>query len=240
MSEQISDSKVPLVVPAFNEEASLAATLEDIKDAASFATVLVVDDGSHDETAKVAQRCGANYVRLPFNLGVGPAVQTGFKYAQRNGFGCVVQFDGDGQHRAEYVERLVTRIQSAEADVAAGVRSGDDLDAYTFSLLRGWGSRWLRFLIWLASGRMFSDPTCGLRAFNRRSIAYLAETYPEVAAEPYSLVMLTNRGFNVVEEPIRLRKRTGGSTSLTFGRAISYMVIASWAIVTAALAGRRA
>jgi hypothetical protein len=170
---------------------------------------------------------------------VGAAVQTGFKYAQRRNFDFVVQFDADGQHPAKYVGELIHRIQDSDADVVAGIRLADDLDAYTFTFLRRLGSQWLKFLIWVASGKLFADPTCGLRVYNRRAVSFLADNYPEVAAEPYSLVLLSNDGFSVSEEAVSLRQRTGGLTSLTFGRSLSYMIIASWAIATAAIVGRR-
>ena len=228
------------MIPAFNEQDSLAETLADIRRDAGFASVLVVDDGSGDLTTEIAANEGVNFARLPFNLGVGAAVQTGFRYAERSGFDFVVQFDADGQHLAEYVEKLVDRIQESGADVVAGVRLAGDLNTYTFTFLRRLGSQWLRFLIWVASGKRFADPTCGLRIYNRRAVFFLAEHYPEVAAEPCSLAMLRNNGFEVAEMPVSLRPRTGGMTSLTFGRSLSYMIIASWAIATAALAaGRR-
>ena len=228
------------MIPAFNEQESLAETLGDIRREAGFASVLVVDDGSNDLTAEIAANEGTDFARLPFNLGVGAAVQTGFRYAERGDFEFVVQFDADGQHPAKYVRTLVDRIRDSDADVVAGVRLAEDLNTYTFTFLRRIGSRWLRFLIWLASGKRFADPTCGLRIYNRRAVSFLAEYYPEVAAEPCSLALLTNSGFEVAEAPVSLRPRTGGMTSLTFGRSLSYMIIASWAIATAALAaGRR-
>lgn len=227
------------MIPAFNEQASLADTLADIRREADFASILVIDDGSNDLTANVAVKEGIDFVRLPFNLGVGAAVQTGFKYAQRHDFDFVAQLDADGQHPAMYVKKLIDRFQDSDADVVAGIRLADDLDAYTFTFVRRIGSQWLRFLIWLASGKLFADPTCGLRIYNRRAVSFLADNYPEVAAEPYSLVLLSNSGFGILEEPVSLRPRTGGLTSLTFGRSLSYMIIASWAIATVALAGRR-
>ncbi len=240
MSEENAAPKVLLVIPAFNEQESLAETLADIRHEAGFASVLVVDDGSSDLTTHIALDEGVDFARLPFNLGVGAAVQTGFRYAERRDFEFVVQFDADGQHPAKYVRKLIDRIRDSDADVVAGVRLAGDGRAYTFTFLRRLGSRWLRFLIWVASGKRFADPTCGLRIYNRRAVSFLAEHYPEVAAEPCALVLLRNNDFEVAEVSVSLRPRTGGMTSLTFGRSLSYMIIASWAIATAALAaGRR-
>ncbi len=186
------------MIPAFNEQASLADTLADIRREADFASILVIDDGSNDLTANVAVKEGIDFVRLPFNLGVGAAVQTGFKYAQRHDFDFVAQLDADGQHPAMYVKKLIDRFQDSDADVVAGIRLADDLDAYTFTFVRRIGSQWLRFLIWLASGKLFADPTCGLRIYNRRAVSFLVDNYPDVAAEPYSLVLLSNSGFGIL------------------------------------------
>ena len=228
------------MIPAFNEQDSLAKTLADVRRDAGFASVLVVDDGSSDLTTDVALGEGVDFARLPFNLGVGAAVQTGFRYAERCDFDFVVQFDADGQHPAKYVRELVDRIRDCGTDVVAGVRVAGSIESYTFTFLRRLGSRWLRFLIWVASGKRFADPTCGLRIYNRRAVSFLAQHYPEVAAEPCSLALLTNHGFNIAELAVSLRPRTGGTTSLTFGRSLSYMIIASWAIATAThAAGRR-
>ena len=240
MGEENATPRVLLVIPAFNEQDSLAATLADVRREAGFASVLVVDDGSSDLTTDIALDEGVDFARLPFNLGVGAAVQTGFKYAQRGDFDFVVQFDADGQHPAKFVRKMVERIRDSSADVVAGVRVAGDLESYTFTFLRRLGSWWLRLLIWIASGQRFTDPTCGLRIYNRRAASFLAKHYPEIAAEPCSLALLSNHGFKVVELEVSLRPRTGGATSLTFGRSLSYMIIASWAIATATLAtGRR-
>ena len=239
MTTQHPAPKVLLVVPAFNEQDSLASTLLDIRRQVDFASILVIDDGSNDLTSQVALSEGIDLVRLPFNLGVGAAVQTGFKYAKDRDFDFVVQLDADGQHPAKYVRTLIERIQESGADVVAGTRLAKTPNSYTFTLPRRLGSQWLKFLIWIASGKMFADPTCGLRIYSRCAVSFLAENYPDVAAEPYSLVLLSNGGFEIVEESVQLRARMGGSTSLTIGRTIAYMIIVSWAIVTAALGGRR-
>jgi glycosyltransferase involved in cell wall biosynthesis len=201
-----------VVIPAFNEAAGIAKVLADVRSAGPGLPVLVVDDGSSDDTAGEARRAGADVLRLPMNLGYGGALQTGYKYALRNGYDCVVQIDGDGQHEPADIPRLLAALQHEGADLALGSRFLEDR-GYRAGMVRGAGMRLFRGLAFLATGVRFSDVTSGYQALNRDVLQFFeAERYPADYPDADVLIMLTRAGFRVVEVPVRMySKRSGGS-----------------------------
>ena len=171
-----------VLLPAFNEAARIGRVLGGIRAAAPEATVLVVDDGSADDTAGVARAAGARVVRLPFNLGAGVAAQTGYKFAVREGFDCVVHLDSDGQHEPADIPALLAVIARREADVAIGSRFLGGAD-YRAGALRRTGMGVFRLLAWLLTGVRFSDVTSGFRAFGRDVIHFVATAARGLPAE---------------------------------------------------------
>lgn len=216
-------SSILVIVPAFNERASLPGVVADLRSNFPCGEIVVVNDGSTDGTAGVARFLGIRTIDLPFNLGVGSAVQAGLLYALRNGFDIVVQFDADGQHRADQLEVLLQPLIREQADVAIGSRflvpSG-----YRPSSCRRIGMAVFRAVNSLLVGQRITDPTSGFRAFSRPVIQLLAEEYPHDWPEPEVIVTLHRRGFLVHDVAIEMRARQEGASSITLWRAVYYMI----------------
>lgn len=224
-------TRVLVIIPAYNEEATIAAVVNQIFAAAPEADIVVVDDGSSDETSQRVRADGrAALLTLPFNLGIGGAMQTGYRYALRNGYDIAVQCDADGQHPANEILRLVARIEDGSADVVIGSRYVAD-SSYTPSLSRRIGksllSRWINLFI----GGGITDTTSGFRAMNRAAIGVVARSYPEDYPEPEALVILHKHGLRAVEIPVTMHPRQGGVTSIRAHGAVYYMIKVGLAIV---------
>ena len=214
----------PLVlIPAFNEGARIGGVLSGVRAAVPDATVLVVDDGSSDATAAVARAAGARLVRLPFNLGAGVAAQTGYKFAVRERYDCVVQLDADGQHEPADIPGLLAVIARGEADVAIGSRFLGDA-GYRPGLLRRAGMGLFRWLVWLLTGVRFSDVTSGFRAFSGDVIRFVAtEWYPTDYADADVLITLRRAGYRLREVPVRMYPRAGGRSMHAGLRPVYYV-----------------
>lgn len=206
-------------IPAWNEEDSVAAVIADVREAIPGADVLVVDDGSGDATAERAREAGALVASLPFNQGLGAALQTGYLYALRNGYDACAHLDADGQHPAEEVARLLAEVTAGRADLVIGSRyhsgavaeSGD----YRASFSRRIGIGVFRFFLTLATRQRFTDTTSGMRAANRRVMALFSQRYSPDFAEIESLQLAVRQGLRVEELPVRMLERAGGSSFLT-------------------------
>ena len=202
-----------VLVPAFNEAARLGRVLAGIRAAAPDADVLVVDDGSLDDTSGVARAAGARAVRLSFNLGYGVAVQTGYKLAVRERYACVVQLDADGQHEPADIPALLGVIARGEADVAIGSRFLGGSTAYRAGAVRRLGMGLFALLAWLLTGIRFSDVTSGFRAFSGDVVRFVAtEWYPTDYPDADVLITLRRAGFRLREVPVRMYPRAGGSS----------------------------
>lgn len=214
---------VVAVVPAFNEQDAVAQVVRDLLALPDPPVVVVVDDGSTDETGARARAAGAIVLRPGFNLGIGGAVQTGFVWAFRHGARAVVQVDGDGQHPAGEVPKVLAPVLAGRADVAIGSRFlGTAGDRSTGVRRAGMG--WLTLLVRLRCGQQFTDPTSGLRAFGPGPMAWLSDTYPEDYPEPQVLAPLVRRGFRVEEVPVSMHARQGGRSSISGLKPLLYMV----------------
>lgn len=203
-----------LILPAFNEEAALPRVLDELRAVLPDYDVLVVDDGSADETAGVARRAGVRVAQLPFNLGVGGALQTGFRYAVKHGFDRVVQFDADGQHDATEVATLLAALDTG-ADMVVGSRFAHESRIYTTGRVRSGAIRFLRLSVQLLSGQRFSDTSSGFRAFSRPLVEFFAENYPvEYLGDTVEALLLAcYEGHRVVEVPVHMHPRQGGTPS---------------------------
>ena len=207
-------------IPAWNEEASVAAVIADVRKAMPEADILVVDDGSTDATAERAREAGALVASLPFNQGLGAALQTGYLYALRNGYDACAHLDADGQHPAEEVARLLAEVDRRPrrpGDRLPLPRPGAvaDSDDYRPTFSRRIGISVFRFFLTLATRQRFTDTTSGMRAANRRVMSLFSQHYSPDFAEIESLQLAVRQGLRVEELPVRMLERAGGSSFLT-------------------------
>jgi glycosyltransferase involved in cell wall biosynthesis len=211
------------IVPAFNEAESIAEVVTEIRDHDENIEVLVVDDGSTDATAAVASSAGARVLRLPVNLGIGGAVQAGYLYAFERGFDLAVQVDGDGQHDAGELGRLLEPITSGRADLAIGTRfAGPRL--YRAPFARRIGIGLFATLVSLRVRQRMTDTTSGFRAVNRRGIRLFAADYPHDYPEVEAVVTAARGDLRVCEVPVAMRQRAAGRSSITTVRSFYYVV----------------
>ena len=230
-------TRIVAVVPAFDEEGAIGSVVEEIRAFDPAIDVVVVDDGSTDGTAANADAAGAAVVRLPFNLGIGAAVQTGFRYALEHGYDVAVRLDGDGQHDPSELPTLLEPLSRDEADVVTGSRFRDDSSGYRPPLARRLGISWFARLVSLLSGQRVTDTTSGFQALNRRGIALFASDYPSDYPEVEATVLLLKHRLRLVEVSVRMREREHGSSSITFLRSLYYAVKVTLALLVAM--GRR-
>jgi glycosyltransferase involved in cell wall biosynthesis len=202
-----------VIIPAWNEEEALPGTLAELAHLRPDLDVLVVSDGSTDRTADVARLAGATVVELPFNLGIGGALQTGFRYAVRHRYERAVQFDADGQHDPAEIAVLL-RALDAGADMVIGSRFGEGTVEYRVGPLRRSAMRVLHFSVNAMTHRDFSDTSSGFRAFDRAVLELFAQTYPvEFMDSTESLLQACKAGLKVIETPTRIRERQAGTPS---------------------------
>jgi glycosyltransferase involved in cell wall biosynthesis len=203
------------VVPAFNEEASISATLKELRSIAPDCDVVVVDDGSRDGTAESARAGGAVVVRLPFNLGVGGAVRSGLRYAAEHGYDRAVVVDADGQHDPAGIATLLDVLDRDDADMAVGSRFANGAGGYSVGRIRREAMRLLALIVRVLSGERFSDTTSGFRAFNRPVMELLAREYPAeyLADTVEALLLIHYAGFRIEEVPVPIRPRAAGVPS---------------------------
>lgn len=216
-------SSILAIIPSYNEEDSLPSTLGELRDIRPDIDIVVVDDGSSDNTAQVARDMGVNVIRLPANLGVGGAVQTGYHYALRHGYDVAFQYDADGQHRADQVEHLVAPVLSGEYDVVLGSRFLKDT-GYKAPIARSSMMWLLRTLISAAIGQRVTDTTSGFRAYNRSAIRFMTMNcscdFPDIDA----IVRVVRSGFRFREIAVPMRERVAGKSMFTPWRATYYMI----------------
>ena len=216
--------RIIAIVPAYNEAAALPHVVRDLRAGPVPLDIVVIDDGSRDDTSAVARRLGVAVVTLPFNLGIGGAHQTGFQYAVARGYGIAVQLDGDGQHLAREIPALLAPLEAGAADVVVGSRFAIRGHGYRGARTRRAGGVLLRGLIRLLSGQSYTDVTSGFRALNARALHVVAADYPQDFPEPESLLTFRRYQLRVMEVHTAMRERVGGVSSLTAWRSAYYMV----------------
>lgn len=212
-----------VIIPAFNEEASLEHVVVAVKTALPHADIAVIDDGSKDNTAGIVEKLGIIFLPLPHHVGVGAAEQTGFRFAARNGYDLVVRNDGDGQHNPAETSVLLEAMRATGAEVVIGSRYLEDR-GYVTPRLRRLGILLLAGVTSLACRQRFTDPTSGFRVFNRRAIRFCARTYPKEYPEAESLVQLMRAGLRVGEVPVSMNPRYGGRSSIRLIDSTYYMI----------------
>ncbi len=211
------------IVPAYNEEQNVARVIDELRAFDPGLDVVVVSDGSHDRTAEVAAEHGAHVVQLPFNLGIGGAVQTGFQYAHENGYELVVRCDGDGQHIPAELPKVLGPVLAGEADIAVGSRFAGG-EGYRSSATRRIGIRLLALIVSAIARQRVTDTTSGFQALNRKALGLFAADYPHDYPEVEGMVMTIKHRLRLREVPVEMREREHGRSSITALRSIYYMV----------------
>jgi glycosyltransferase involved in cell wall biosynthesis len=216
-------AKVLIIIPAYQEEDNIPRVLEDIRAHLPEADILVINDGSTDRTAARARQAGVKVIDLPFNLGIGAAVQTGFQYAAAHRYTAAIQIDADYQHPAEEAPRLLKTLEDEKADLVIGSRFIAPT-GYRGSWLRRLGNLIFQGANALIVGQRIVDNTSGFRAYSERAIAILAQNYLGEYPEPESISYLDASGCRLVEIPVKMRSRSAGASSITPFKSIYYMV----------------
>jgi glycosyltransferase involved in cell wall biosynthesis len=210
------------IVPAYNEEASVGRVVAELREFDPELDVVVVDDGSVDRTATVAAAAGAHVLRLPFNLGIGGAMQTGFRYAAERGYDVAVQVDGDGQHDPRELEKILAPVLAGEVDLVVGTRF-EGGDGFRSTRARRLGIRIFAWVVSRIVGQRVTDATSGFRAVSRRAIELFAADYPHDYPEVEATVMVAKARLSLREVPVAMRARAGGRSSITALRSVYYM-----------------
>jgi hypothetical protein len=225
-----------VIVPAYNEGENIVRVIEDLKGVGLALDILVINDGSTDNTLQAARNTGmALVVDLPKNMGIGGAVQTGFKYASRNGYRVAVQFDGDGQHLAAEMPKLLAILEKGGADMVIGSRFLQKQGGFRSTFFRRIGIRTFQLLNSLLIGQKVTDNTSGFRAYNRRAIEFLARYYSVDYPEPEAVILMGRNNFRIKEESVFMRERQGGGSSIGGLGSGYYMIKVVLAIIMASL-----
>ena len=223
--------KVLVIIPAYNEEKNLERLLERLKKACPEYDAVVVNDCSKDNTLGICRAHGINTIDLPVNLGIGGAVQAGYKYAFYKSYDAAVQVDGDGQHDPRFIGMLVDEIRRGSS-ICIGSRF-IDREGFQSSAARRAGIRFLSGLIRLFTGRLVTDPTSGFRACDGKCIALFSREYPRDYPEPETIVNATRHGLTITEIPVVMNRREEGKSSITGIKSFYYMVKVSLSIIIA-------
>lgn len=232
--------RVLVIIPALNEEASIARVIAGIHEAVPDADVLVIDDGSTDDTAALARASGAVVVSLPYNMGVGAALRTGFRYAARHRYDVVVQCDADGQHPAEHISLLLEALDRG-SDMVIGSRFAAGAGEYHVETTRGAAMWIIRATLRLLTRQRFTDPTSGFRAFSRPVVEEFATSYPRefLSDTVEALLIACYAGFRVTEAPVSMVHRTEGTPSHTSLKLMyQYLHLLMVIVLTISLRGR--
>jgi glycosyltransferase involved in cell wall biosynthesis len=227
LSNGIDQARTLIIVPAYNEEESIGHTLRkllSIKKNLPSIDICVINDGSKDQTAQVVRQFeDVVLIDLPYNLGIGGAVQTGYKYAYKMGYDVAVQFDADGQHNEADLIAVIQPIVNGETDMCIGSRFVQKTD-YKGSIFRRIGIYYFELLLFLLTGKKYTDATSGYRAINKKVIELFAREYPKDYPEPEVILFLHRKNFRIKEISVHMKQRQGGSSSITPFRSIYYML----------------
>lgn len=219
-----------IIIPAYNESDSIADTVREIREKAAGFDYIVINDCSVDNTEEILIREKANFLSLPINLGIGGAVQTGYRYAWENGYDLAVQVDGDGQHDVSFLNQMAQVFEDESVDMVIGSRFIEK-QGFQSSKARRIGISWFTFLIRILTGKVVTDPTSGLRMVGRDVIEIFQRNYPRDYPEPESTASLLKKKKKVVEIPVIMRNRQGGTSSIHLGRSVYYMIKVSLAVI---------
>ena len=218
--------KILMIIPAYNEELNIVNTINKIKahnDKSEYKVdYIIINDGSTDNTKEICEKNNFNVINLVTNLGIGGAVQSGYKYALENSYEIAIQFDGDGQHDENYIDVLVQEIENGE-NFVIGSRFIENLSKFKSSSTRRLGIKILSFLIKICTGQKIFDPTSGFRAADKSVIKLFANHYPSEYPEPESTAELIKKEYKVKEVPVEMHEREFGSSSIKPLKSLYYM-----------------
>ncbi len=231
----MSLGRIAAVVPAHNEAGALGRLLDEIGGLDLALDVVVVDDASTDATSAVAEEHGATALRLPFNVGIGGAVQTGFKYALEQGYDVAVRLDGDGQHDPREIPKLLAPLERRDADLVIGSRFVDGSGSYRPPFARRVGIRVFARLVSVLGGQRVTDTTSGFVALDRMGIELFASEYPHDYPEVEATLVALRSGLRLAQVQVEMREREHGSSSITFVRSLYYIVKVMLAVLIASL-----
>ena len=221
---------VSIIIPAYNEAANIESVVENIIENYPQYDYVVINDGSRDETEEICLKNHYHILNLPLNLGIGGAVQTGYRYALKNHYDIAVQIDGDGQHDIAYVEKMIEPILAGEADITIGSRFLEK-EGFQSSAVRRMGISFLSGLIHVLCLKKVKDVTSGFRAVNERFIKIYAENYPSDYPEPEAIVAAIMHRGKIKEIPVVMKERMAGNSSINLKRSIYYMIKVTLAIL---------
>lgn len=217
--------KILIIVPAYNEADNIRAVIHKLHAENEEWDVLVINDASSDNTSAIACETGhATVINLPYNLGIGGCVQTGFRYARNKNYDFALQFDGDGQHSAKEIHKLLEIVINDEADVAIGSRFSKKHDGFKSSSFRRIGIRIFEWFSYLLIQQHITDHTSGFRAYNRKAVNFLADYYPSDYPEPEVVILLGKNGFRMKETFTQMHERKGGVSSIPLTKGPYYMI----------------
>jgi glycosyltransferase involved in cell wall biosynthesis len=231
----VSAGRLVAIVPAWNEAGAIARVVSEITGVAPDIEVVVVDDASSDDTAGIAEARGATVLRLPFNVGIGGAVQTGFRYALEAGYQRAVRLDGDGQHDASQIPRILAPIEAGAADLVIGSRFVDPGGAYRPPFARRMGIRVFARLVTVLGGQKVTDTTSGFIALDRAGIELFAAEYPHDYPEVEATLVALRSGLRLAQVQVEMRERTTGTSSITFIRSLYYILKVTLALLVASM-----
>ncbi|MDE2952660.1 MAG: glycosyltransferase family 2 protein [Chloroflexota bacterium] len=220
----MSSERILVILPALNESRNIARVVNGVRSHLPGAEVLVIDDGSFDGTGCEAGGAGALVLSMPYNVGIGAAVQAGFQFAASRGYDIVIRNDGDGQHAPEANLDLIEKLRAEKVDLVVGSRFLGVAGDYGTPLLRRLGSGILARLLSVITGQRVTDPTSGCAAFNRRAIRLFAQAYPHDYPEPEAIVIAHRSGLRQSEIPVKMIPRRHGNSSITPLRSVYYMI----------------
>jgi glycosyltransferase involved in cell wall biosynthesis len=231
----VTEPRLVAIVPAWNEAGAIGGVVDEIKEFGATIDVVVIDDCSSDDTAAVAESRGATVLRLPFNVGIGGAVQTGFRYALAREYEFAVRLDGDGQHAASEIPKILAPVEAGEADLVIGSRFVDPHGVYRPPFARRVGIGVFARLVSVLGGQRVTDTTSGFVALDRAGIELFATQFPHDYPEVEATLVALRSGLRVTQVQVDMRERVTGSSSITFARSLYYIVKVTLALLVASL-----
>jgi glycosyltransferase involved in cell wall biosynthesis len=212
-----------IIIPVYNEEHNIKGVIEELKQEIEF-KLLLINDGSSDKTAMVAKETnGVNIIDLPYNLGIGGAVQTGFQYACKNNYNIIIRMDGDGQHRSDQIKKILQPVLDKKADVIIGSRFLDNHSKRPI-FIRRMGQKIISLMVSLIIRQRITDSTSGFRCYNKQALNLLNQYYPTDYPEPEEIIFLKKNGLRIKETAVLMKPREKGNSSLTTIKSFYYMI----------------
>lgn len=218
--------KVLIIIPAYNEAQNIEKTVKDVTENTNY-DYIIINDCSKDNTKEVCEKNNFNMLSLPINYGLTSGIQLGMKYAYKNNYDIAIQFDGDGQHQARYLKKLVEKIKSNSADIVIGSRFVEEKKPFSTRMI---GSRLIAFIIKLTTGKTIKDPTSGMRAYNKKAIQEFIRNM-SLTPEPDTLVYMMKKGLKIEEVQVEMKDREFGESYLKPLKSIQYMINMIFSII---------